>query len=73
MDGCTVVVVAVLGVAVAVVGVRGGGRGEVMVAVEGACAVVGTGVVHLGLLVLLVVMMSRGMDAIVAVGAEALF
>lgn len=77
MDGCTVVV-AVL--RVAVVRVRGGCGREVVVAVEGACAVVGGGVVHLGLLVLtvMVVMMvvvgvSRVMEAVVAVGAEALF
>jgi hypothetical protein len=72
MDGCTVVV-AVL--RVAVVSVRGGCGREVVAGVEGACAVVGRGVVHLRLLVLVVVVVrvSRGMDAVVAVGAEALF
>lgn len=77
MDGCTVVV-AVL--RVAVVRVRGGRGREVVVAVEGACAVVGRRVVHLGLLVLtvivvmvVVVSVSGGMEAVVAVGAEALF
>jgi hypothetical protein len=74
MDGCTVVV-AVL--RVGVVRVRGGRGWEVVVAVEGACAVVG--VVHMGLLgltvmmVVVVVSVSRCMDAAVAVGAEALF
>lgn len=68
MDGGAVVV-AVL--RVAVVRVRGGRGREVVIAVEGACAVVG--VVHRGLLVLVVVGVRRVMDAVATVGAEALF